>query len=306
MGKEMTSVKEILSELGYNINQQGNSLRCRALYRNGDGENSISVDSRTGQFFDFPRGKGGSIFELIRLTLNLQTVEEAEKWTANKNFNLDYKEPKPILKLPRIINENELFLLPHNYWKEKGISDSTIKIFKGGVAHSGSLNRRYVFPIYNELGDVIGLSGRSVVGAEPKWKHIGRKSEWVFPYFLNHLYIKEANSVILTEGIGDTLALWESGFKNSLVMFGIKISPAIISKLIEISPEKIIIATNNDLQGSGAGNVAANEIEFKLLKFFDSERIIKAIPQTTNDLMDLYEKEGATGIRGWYNGLFLE
>ncbi len=135
---------------------------------------------------------------------------------------------------------------------------------------------------------------------------MGKKSTWTFPYFLNNLYIKEADSVILTESVGDCLALWESGFKNSIVMFGIKISPAIITKLIEICPKKIIIATNNDSENSSAGNLAAEEIINKLSKFFDKERLFSAVPTDTNDLMDLYQRDGKNGILAWYAGISLE
>ena len=78
-------------------------------------------------------------------------------------------------------NDEELKnLLPHySFYEERGISKEVLKTFRSGLAHSGSMNQRYVFPIYNMEGLIHGWSGRDMTGKkDAKWKHIGRKANW--------------------------------------------------------------------------------------------------------------------------------
>ena len=65
------------------------------------------------------------------------------------------------------------------------------------------------FPLYNLDNQIHGFSGRTVIEEEniPKWKHLGRKSDWVYPHHIAHPYIDKSNEVILVESIGDCMAL---------------------------------------------------------------------------------------------------
>lgn len=309
----MNSVKEILEDLGYTIHNSGNSnYSCRPLYRDSDNNTALSVCKKTGKYFDFVEGRGGSLESLIKRTLNFEKDEEVEVWLKNKNYQINSAEPKPVLKMSKIFDSNNFFALPHKYFEERGISKDTMKIFGHGVCHGGQMSGRYTFFILEESGSIVGVAGRLVTGDVPdesgrigKWKILGRKSNFVYPYHVNRLDILNSKQVILLESIGDFLALYDSGFKNGLVMFGVKLSPAIISKLIEINPNKIIIATNNDETKNSAGNNAADEIFSKLSNFFDSNKIYKGCPVGANDLFELYQREGKIGICQWYNSLFL-
>lgn len=308
----MNSIKDLLIELGYNVsNSSPTHYRCNPLYRNSSSSSVLAIDKKSGEFYDFARNNGGSLEELIRLTLNFEDISELESWLKNKNYQINEAPTKPILKMPKIFEE--IFVLPHDYWKEKNISKNTLNYLNAkGIAHAGPMRNRYCFPIPNETGELLGYAGRLVTGDKPdetgkigKWKIIGAKKNFIYPYYYNYLEIKKANEVIILESIGDFLALFESGYKHGLVLFGIKISSAIITKLIEINPSRIIIATNNDQENHSAGNLAAQEIENKLSNFFDKEKLINGCPLFHKDLMNLYGQEGSTGIKEWYSGLFL-
>ena len=84
------------------------------------------------------------------------------------------------------------------------------------------LYNRYVFPIWDtNTSRVLGFTGRDISNKHPlKWKILGKKSDWLYPFFCNKKYIKETNQIILVESIGDMLALWENGIMNSIVTFG--------------------------------------------------------------------------------------
>ena len=57
--------------------------------------------------------------------------------------------------------------------------------------------------------------------------------------------IYKNKEVILVESIGDSMALYENGYKNNLVTFGLDVSQKLMTTLITLNPEKIIISTNN-------------------------------------------------------------
>ena len=140
-----------------------------------------------------------------------------------------------------------------------------------------------VFPVYDDEGLIIGIDGRTIFDATPKWKKLGYKLDWIFPLFAIP-EISKTGEVILVESIGDTLALYDAGIKNVFCLFSVKISSKVISKLIELGVKKIIIATNNDKDNEinprtrEAGNQAAIKIREKLLNFFDDSVIHIKLP----------------------------
>mgnify|MGYP001287018461 CR=1 FL=1 len=53
--------------------------------------------------------------------------------------------------------------------------------------------RRMVFPVYNEHNQIVGFSGRKVDDDNdyPKWKHIGKRNNWVYPAFNKNTGVDE-------------------------------------------------------------------------------------------------------------------
>ena len=158
------------------------------------------------------------------------------------------------------------------------------------------MSNRYVFPILNSKNQIVGVSGRCIQENEkrsdrrPKWKHIGKINEWVYPAFLNSEIIKKERQTILVESIGDLLALWNNGIKNVLVIFGLNISSGVLNFLLKTDPTHVIISLNNDSQGNSAGNEAAEKNYNKMLKYFDKKQILIHLP-TKNDFGEMSSKE---------------
>ena len=84
--------------------------------------------------------------------------------------------------------------------------------------------------------------------------------------------VEEQKEIILIESVGDMLSLWEAGIKNSMVIFGLDVSVPQLNALIRRDPNKIIISLNNDEKNNSAGNLAAEKLKRKLLKYFDVKR----------------------------------
>jgi DNA primase len=179
-----------------------------------------------------------------------------------------------------------------NFYNKRGISNETLKDFKGGVKTYGKLNNRFVFPIF-EGKKIIGLAGRDLYSnsQRPKWKILGRKSNFVYPSDLSSPEIQNTKTVILVESIGDALALYENGIKNLIVIFGLTVSKNVILFLMKSNLEKIIISTNNDADSDyNRGMEAALNIKSKLSKFFNPDTLKVKLP-TRKDFGDMTKAE---------------
>lgn len=297
----MASVKEILLAAGYKITAtSGKYYRMRPIHRHSDSDNCFSVHSETGKYHDFVTGESGWITDLVKKISGKDVSVES----SGLKLISDLKDEISIT-----FNQEEIkALLPaYQFYTNKGISVETLKHFKSGFCNNGKMYDRYVFPIINPDGSIVGLSGRAIrpKPSDPekaskwiKWKHLGEKSKWVYPYYFNRQYLK--NEVILVESHGNMLALWEAGIRNTLVSAGTNLSQALLSIIIAINPQRIIVAYDNDL-GKNPGQVNAEKAIKKLEKWFDKSKILNKVTSPGMDLMDLWEKEGKTGIEKWYD-----
>ena len=293
-------IKEILLNLGYsNITEDSRNYRMKPIYRDSSSNTVLSVRKDTGFFIDFSRNIRGTLQDLVRLSLKFTTIEEARKWLSDSSYSSTTKEIvlKPKMKQPKVFNKDCLLKLKndHSYWIERGVTEKTISIFGGGVIEGGKMKNRYVFPIYNYRQELRGVSGRSVLNKNPKWKHIGEKNQWKYPLQLNNKVLRKEKKAILVESIGDMLALWDNGIKNSIVTFGLDVSVSIISYLLRIDVDDVFIAFNNDSEKNSAGNEAAKKARSRLVKYFDTQQIHAAIPEGASDFGEMSREQ----ILGW-------
>ena len=294
----MDRIGEILTEMGYSLRDYGKEYRTTPLYRESDNPTVLSVKKETGRWVDFKHSLSGSFEELIKLTLDLKSLEEAQNWLKTKNHYSNKVVSRPKLKTRRSFDKSTLESLvkDHSYWESRGIDISTVELFSGGIMPEGRMKNRYVFPIFNSKEILLGFTGRYLYDNDkvPKWKHLGDKSQWIYPFQINYDEIKEQKKIILIESIGDMLSLWQSGVKNSMVIFGLDVSVSQLNALIKIDPTKIIISLNNDAHNNSAGNLAAEKLERKLLKYFDKNQVAVHLP-TENDFGEMSTKQ----IKEW-------
>lgn len=290
----MENLAEILTELGYSLRDYGKEYRTRPLYRDSDNDSILTIEKSTGKWYDFKENKGGSLDELIRRTLKLPDKKGAQEYLSqNFKVNEDKKEVKPLVKKNRVLSKDALknLVSDNSYWIDRGISNTTLSEFEGGILLAGRMKNRYVFPVLDHSKKLIGLSGRYVHdipkdSKTPKWKHIGNKASWKYPLQVNFKILKNIKKVILVESIGDMLSLWEGGVKNVIVIFGLDVSVDVLNTLLRIDPDKIYISLNNDASNNNAGNNAAEKVERKLLKYFNSDQVSIKFPDL-NDFGDM-------------------
>ena len=137
-------IRDILTEIGYSLSDQGKYYRTKPLYRDSSSHTVLSIDKSNGRWKDFRADIGGSFEDLIRLTLRLKSHGEATKWLFDKGINPSensFEKRLPQVQQTKIF-KNELLskLIPeHSYWNNRGISNDTLSHFKGGVTENGKM-----------------------------------------------------------------------------------------------------------------------------------------------------------------------
>ncbi len=296
---EAGRVHEILSDLGYQLQDCGQFYRTKALYRGGDSLQSLKVWKNSGYCIDYAADKKFPLKELLNHHIpdwrKVKEILGGQRTAAPKTI-------KKKLYMPRTYPLDCLDRLLPNYafYKKRGISDAVQKKYKLGFATVGQMYQRMVFPIFNETAEIVGFSGRHIDwkedGNAPKWKHIGKKETWIYPYYLSSLpecreKIDNGAKIMLVESIGDSLALTEHGLGNHLVTFGLGCSNDMQAFLLSKDPEEIVIVGNND-EGPNfdynRGKVASIKTLMKLSSIFPLDRLKVRLP-SLNDLSEMHE-----------------
>jgi 5S rRNA maturation endonuclease (ribonuclease M5) len=298
-------IEKVLNELGYNLSDHGKYWQSNAVYRQGDNRTALQIWKDTGIWKDFVANTPYQPFKkLVELSCEDDIkVNEFLDVVQNKDFSFIESIRAPKMEAEQFFSHDEVkTLLPHyTFYNNKKISDETLKVYRSGFSMSGKMNGRFVFPVYDENAKVVGLSGRHLLWKDssnfPKWKHLGRKANWIYPINLPsevNLFknkIEETKEIILIEGIGDSLALSQQGYYNHLVVFGLEISSKQLSYLMSLSLNKIYISTNNDKDKSdNRGLLAAIKIYLKLIKFFDIDKVEIRLP-ICKDFGEMLEKD---------------
>ena len=322
---ETEDIKEVLLELGFKLRDRGPYWQTNALWRNGDNFTAVQIYKDSGVWRDYVDNTSFLPFQiLVEKTLGTKDPKTLSKYIQPSGelkapSTFEKEEPKVKIQMDEIYSVDYLAkLLPHfKFYNDKGISNSTLKLYKGGLATAGKLNGRFVFPVFDENNpsQIIGFTGRHLrwnnESGFPKWKHVGRKSNWLYPIcvpsfnkkkgesntfpFLES--VQERREVIVVESVGDSLALTENKFLNHLVVGGLDLSSKQISFLLAQELDHIIISTNNDQ--SKVGLHAAVKIFIKLLNYFDIDKLHINLP-TENDFGDMHQK-GVNFKEKWYN-----
>lgn len=290
-------IGEELRKLGYALIDAGEYWRTSATFRGGRNPTSIAVHKKKGLFKDFALDTPWKPAELLILLIEGKRVDFGGYVPEEEE-----EENETVKIYPESTLSN--FLPKFGIFPKRGISLETLKLFKAGYSMGNKMGNRVCFPIYDEHKRIFGFSGRWLQEEPPdkvpKWKHLGRKTYWIYPRHLNEDILREAQEVIIVESIGDLLALWEAGIKTGMCVFGTSLSPRQMAYILGIDPQRIILALNNDVLRGGVrpGQHGTQKIKEQLGKHFIADKIIDATPEK-NDLGAM----SSTEITTWYDAL---
>ncbi len=189
------------------------------------------------------------------------------------------------------------------YLKSRGLKDETINEFEIGFAPTNSealnlhfLNSghrpddvlraglavktekgaqfdrfrgRIMFPIWNNLGKIVGFTGRVLpefdTGQTGKYMNspetpIFNKSRIIYGFHKSKEFIRETKSALLVEGQMDMIMAWQSGVKNVVASSGTALTQDHLRSLKRLT-DQIIISFDNDEAGLAAGERAIDLAE---------------------------------------------
>lgn len=301
--------------MGYSPVEQGEYYRCKAIYRDGDNPTALSISKNSGRWCDFPQGISNAPFEkLIKLTLGETQDEFLKKFIESESmicqqqsFRKDDYMKNDVFS-PSLLNN---LLNLYTFYEKRGISKETQSAYLTGYASSGKMYGRMVFPIFDEMMQIIGFAGRDVYDREskgiPKWKIIGKKKNFIYPFFLPDIKdkfmssFKEKNEVILVESIGDSMALYQKGIYNNLVCFGLGANDALYGTLNRLNPDLITISFNNDKESSiNRGLIGSIKAFLALSSMFSSNKLRIKLP-LCNDFGDMILSADEDIFDKWLN-----
>lgn len=123
---------------------------------------------------------------------------------------------------------------PNIWFYNEGINLQTQKDFECGIDIE---SERIIFTIRDELGNLVGVKGRTLINDERKYIYLHKTSKSKLLYGLHKTlpYIKEKNEVIVLESEKSVMKLWSAGIKNSVALFNSYVSDIQLEKLLKLN-----------------------------------------------------------------------
>lgn len=314
--KRAVSIEQVLARYGLldKLQRRGNSLRGLSPFRNETRPSFfVSLDKGVGGVWnDYPRptveGKEvpGNVVGLVMAIENCGFREALVK--LHEMAGLPSPPPRtsaPVTattastaaKVSEVLTEEPSANQPFGkelaglrfdvpFLEQRGLTAERARAWKIGYASRGLLKGRVVIPIRNRTGAIVAYIGRSLKDDDPegKWRFPKgfRKSLELFGVdrLANDPETREAVAkfgVIVTEGVFDTIALVENGFKNTVSTLGSDVSAQQIAFLIDpdLNPTKrVVVFFDDDPPGREARKkLAADLIHQAFVRYADVRRV---------------------------------
>ena len=254
------NTRELLEKLSIEgIKDIGDEFSCRCPFHD-DERNSFSINKETKLWYCHAENVGGNIVQLVMRALEI-TKEDAYKFLGiereyeneNKIFrksktffdvlkpNSKKKEEKKVYNVTSIL---ELMSKePPSYFFDRGFDMWLWNFFNLRFAHEGPYSNRVVIPVSDQNGDIIALTGRTVLLDGDKWKHSYKfeKAKHIFNIYNSLKYLEEIRynnkngtkkSVYVVEGPFDVFRFYQSQIFNAVAIFGASMSDEQASILI--------------------------------------------------------------------------
>lgn len=145
--------------------------------------------------------------------------------------------------------------IPSPYYLKRGFSESVLKDFMVGD-YSGNdrqdeMYGRAVFPVFSQDMSYRGCVGRTLTNNKVKWRNSDGflKSQTLYGLWKTQPSIMDSGIVVLVEGQGDVLKLYESGISNCAGMFSNFLCDDHIKLLLHMGVHTIILLKDNDEAG---------------------------------------------------------
>lgn len=148
-------------------------------------------------------------------------------------------------------------VIPSPYFLSRGISKEILDEFDvGDCKQEGKMMfERAVCPVYDFDGSYAGVAGRTTVGHPDKWIYSFAKGNFLYGLNLAIPTIREKKTIILVEGNGDVLKLFQLGFRNTVAIMGTAFTDQQLVLLEKLGIFDVIIMTDMDEAGRNTAKI---------------------------------------------------
>jgi DNA primase len=245
--KESVSMQMVLEHYGVNgLRKNGNELRGQCPIHKGEGASfHVNVSKNVFQCFsckargnviDFVAALEGCTIRDAALKLNVWFGVEESKQRSTPTQEAPAQTVEAHTQeaaLAGPINPPLPFQLRvdpgHEYGIGRGVSREMLEYFGAGFCLSkGTFAGRFVFPLHNEAGELVGYAGRTTDDSEPKYLFPAgakgfHKSHLVYNLHRILSEMPETDLVIVVEGFFGCLRLTQAGYP-SVALLGSSLS----------------------------------------------------------------------------------
>jgi len=233
MIKQTLPLMRVLEQYGVGgLRRSGkDQWRGRCPLHKGEGRDTFHVNTARQLFHCFSCGAGGSVLDLVAVLEQCDVREAARRLAAWGSLPAANASGAPVwFKQPTVTEKNKLRPLRfrlhgvdggHPYLAIRGIAPRTAAEFEiGFYGGPGLLSRRLVFPIYDEVGQLVAYRGRSLDGTEPRYKFPAGFAKSQVLFNLHRAAASGEPSVVVVEGFFDCLRVHQAGFHSVVALMG--------------------------------------------------------------------------------------
>jgi DNA primase len=226
--KAAVSMQMLIDHYGLKgLRKSSSELRGRCPIHRGEGERTFHVNLSKNVFQCFSCKAKGNVLDFVSAMEHCNIREAALKlhsWFAAGESNeasttTRVEQTEESTADVAIINPVLPFTLrvdtTHEYGLSRGLSKETLEHFGAGFCLSkGTFSGRFVIPLHNELGELVGYAGRSLDNSEPRYLFPSREKGFYKSRLLFNLHrVVEDNDrscILVVEGLFSALKLWQA------------------------------------------------------------------------------------------------
>jgi len=283
--KAAVSIEQVIARYGINwLRKEGDELRGRCPIHRGDGERTFHVSLGKNVFHCFSCKKRGNVLDFVA-AMERCSVRDAglklQEWfglpigesggavktpaVSSASSSKAASKKTPAEKAAAIINPPLGFQLridaSANYGTNRGVSKEVLEYFGAGLCVSkGTFAGRFLIPLHDQLGQLVGYAGRSIDGKDPKYLFPPGEKGFHKSHLLFNLHrvVKEVEGdqpVAVVEGFFDCMKVHQAGFP-CVALLGSSLSEQQEEMLAAEFGRVILMLDGDDAGRSGAEDCA--------------------------------------------------
>jgi DNA primase len=275
--KQAVAMIAVLDRYGINwLRKKDDELRGRCPLHQGEGERSFHVNTTKNVYYCFSCKSRGNVLDFVKAmqeatTGETITVREAalllKEWFAVGESSAALSAPINAAEQPvaeasesslKLVNPPLSFQLRVDpdceYGFGRGLTKDIMEYFGAGRCLSkGAFSGRFVIPLHNERGELVGYAGRSLDDAEPKYLFPSKDKGFHKSHLLFNLHRvigpewTDAQPAILTEGFFAPMKFLNAGFR-CLASLGASLSQ-VQEKLLVRHFKRVLLLFDGDHAG---------------------------------------------------------